>query len=149
MKLSYTEPLLHRAIQLCGNEEDAKDLIQDTFLRILQKDPQDVKNPNGYVYNSLRNMYLEQKRRNAGITRKPKHEFIYEETINAPQESLMDDMMVDEFGRLHSTTQDVVVLRNNGYTHKEIARLLNREECTVKSLYSRAIKQLKNNLKTS
>lgn len=60
---NHVDRLYRAAWSLCGSREDAEDLVQETFVRVLQK-PRFLRNEDdiGYLLSVLRNTFLSRRR---------------------------------------------------------------------------------------
>lgn len=136
---------LHRAAwALCGSREDAEDLVQETFARVLAK-PRDLREEDGlgYLMRTLRNTFVSSRRTAA---RRPRTVAELDDNVAAdpstsarPEEALgvhelLDAIAVlpDEF-RLALVAVDIV-----GLSYREAAEALDTREATVATRVFRA-----------
>jgi len=57
--LPLSDSLYRVAFYILEDESDAKDAVQDLYIKILSKSPQDVKNPRAFAITMLRNMCID------------------------------------------------------------------------------------------
>ena len=56
--LPLSDALYRVAFYMLEDEADAKDVVQDLYVKLLAKSPEDVRNPKAYAITMLRNMGL-------------------------------------------------------------------------------------------
>jgi RNA polymerase sigma-70 factor (ECF subfamily) len=112
-------PLVFRtAYAVVGNREDADDILQTLFLRLLRREtPPDLeRNPQGYLYRAALNLALDNlkiRRRQALATNDP-------ERVEAPAarppcfDDDMHDRLYEAMGQLSPAAAEIIVLR---YVH--------------------------------
>ena len=128
--------LLRSAYRTARNKEDAEDIVEETFLRFLQKwDAGIVEDPDRYLFGILSRVSLNcisrQKHRN-GIPL----EYV-EEVIAAPpaEEKLEDILPFDIAG----TDREILILRlEQNLSYVRIARMLGISEISCRSRFFRA-----------
>lgn len=145
----HLDRLYRAAWALCGSREDAEDLVQETYARVLQR-PRLVRRDDdlGYLLRALRNTFLNQ-RRSEGRRVRP-----------APLSDELGDIVADpqalqpevafEAGEIHAAIaalpddfRDVLVAVDiAGLSYKEAARALRIREGTVMSRLYRARQQV-------
>jgi RNA polymerase sigma-70 factor (ECF subfamily) len=160
--LAYVDTLHNLARYLTGNETDADDLVQETYMRALRAADQFTPGTNlkAWLFRILRNtfagMYRRQ-RKNPTVGGLDTVEF----AMPAVAEStwLRDDMELDRLRKLvaeeietalMSLSEDgrtVVLLDLEGLTEAEVAEVLGCPVGTVKSRLSRARRALRERLK--
>lgn len=135
------------ALRYASCEASADDILQDTFIKIFDqlKNYQDNGNIGGWMYritvNTALQAYRKQKRRN-------NHEdtFSKENVSHVNNESLENLKMEALLQRIQELPEGYRVIFNlraiEGYTHREIAEMLEISEGTSKSQYARAKKHL-------
>lgn len=144
------------AKQLTGNEDDAKDLLQETFLKALIYREKYVNQNNlkAWVYTIMKNIFINNYRRNK------KARTIIDQTdnlyfINAsgdsretnPESMLAVQELEKGIHALDSDFRRAFDMYNEGYKYKEIADDLNLTIGTVKSRIFYSRKKLMENLK--
>lgn len=144
-EVSY-RPLYAFLLSLTQNSEDAKDLLQDTFVQIrgschLYK-PQG--NPMAWIMKIGKNIFLMKRRqeqsRNDVSYEEVEKELGFEDISNADNRLLLEKM----FSILTEEERNIIVMRDvTGLKHKEIAKLLDKPLGTVLAKYNRGIKKLR------
>ncbi len=162
--LPLIDPLYTFAYHLTYNEEDANDLVQDTYLkafRFIDRYEQGT-NAKAWLFKILKNAFINQYRKKS---RKPT-QVDYEEVIGYQneeedtqfssyqdlREEMFQDMMGDEVtNAVNALPVDfrVVILLCDieGFTYEEIAKILDIPIGTVRSRLHRARNLLKEKLK--
>ncbi len=138
----YSPKMYGVCLRYAGNEEDAKDILQDGFIKIF-KNIETFKSTGafeGWIRRIIVNTAIEHFRKNHKV-----HELSdsAEEKIEDNQPSLFNQLEAKELHKtirlLPSGYRSVFNLYAvEGYTHKEIADMLHISEGTSKSQYSRA-----------
>lgn len=57
--LPLSDALYRVAFYMLEDESDAKDVVQDLYVKLLAKSPEDVRNPKAYAMTMLRNMCID------------------------------------------------------------------------------------------
>ena len=119
-----------------GNREDAEDVLQTIFLRLMRRavPPAFDKNPAGYLYRAAVNVSLNtiRFRRRQVLTR----DFQFIEFAQSSVGSNIDEGTIRRLHQAISTlsprTVEILILRYvHDYTEPEIARLLGRARSTI------------------
>ena len=143
------------ACVITGNREDAEDVLQTIFLRLIRRStPPDIdKNPKGYFYRAAVNLSLDtiHSRRREVLT--PDFAAI-EGHIGATEPSMMQDQLdrrlIEALAKLTPRTVEIVMLRYvHDYTEPEIAKLLRTSRGTVAVTLFRARMRLRKLLRAS
>src|SRR6478735_4650205 len=144
----HLDRLYRAAWALCGSREDAEDLVQDTYARVLAR-PRLLRNEDdlGYLLRALRNTFLNRKRTESRRLRTgPLPEQL--DLVADPQARLPEDAL--EAGELYAAVaalpgdfRDVLVAVDvAGLSYKEAAQALRIREGTVMSRLYRARQQV-------
>ncbi|WP_158655255.1 RNA polymerase sigma factor [Flavivirga eckloniae] len=148
----YYMPLSIYALKYCDSFELAEDIVQDFFVKLWdEKLYQKLDGTIGpYLFKAIKNNTLKRVKKNA--------QYKFEDLENKINELIVDTIDIDsieqekvklyrEIETLPLKSKEVfkaIVLENLKY--KEVAELLNISVNTVKTHYSRALKQLRNSL---
>jgi RNA polymerase sigma-70 factor (ECF subfamily) len=142
----HLDRLFRAAWALCGSREDAEDLVQDTYARVLAR-PRVVRNADdlGYLLRALRNTFISRRR---AVASRPCPAGVELEALNLPDpRSVAADPPVAAQTRevfaaiaaLPATQRDVLVAIDvAGLSYREAARALRVREATVTSRLFRA-----------
>jgi RNA polymerase sigma-70 factor (ECF subfamily) len=140
----HIDRLYRAAWALCGSREDAEDLVQETYARVLAK-PRFLRNEDdlGYLLRALRNTFLTRKRTES---RRPRTEPFGDGLEPAggwsPDEELEAGEVFAAIAELPQDFRDVLVAVDvAGLSYGETARALRIPEGTVMSRLYRARQQ--------
>lgn len=132
--------LVYRAAySVCGNVEDAEDVLQGLFLRLFQQDflSNVERNPRGFLYRSAVNAALDLVRRRlrSGSLNISFDESAPPDLAHSVRDHGSDDLrewLRGALTRLRPEEAQVFLLRHiEGYTNAEIARMLNKSRGSV------------------
>jgi len=143
---SMAERVLNYAHMILRNKELAEDVTHDVFLQIHRQASRVVKvpNPRGYIMvmtrNRAYNLTRIERRKSASLDEVP------EAFVN---EQLDDRIMFETaLSTLPAVQREAIYLHLIcGYTHKEIAAIINAPVVTIKWRYGKAIEKLKEYMK--
>lgn len=147
----YKGKLYLQAFKMLADDEEAKDLVQEMFIRLWEsRNSITVKTTvEAYVFRSIRHKVIDFIRHQKTITR-------YLDSLESYLErgtAALDDSYIEketlslfrkELDQLPPRMREVFDLsRNQGLSHKQIAEQLNISENTVKKQINKAIKYLR------
>ena len=145
----HLDRLYRAAWALCGSREDAEDLVQDTYARVLRR-PRLVRSDDdlGYLLRVLRNTYVSQRR---AAARRPQPAGVTAEEIEAPdprvgarpEEAAHARAVYEAIAALPGACRDAVVAVDvAGLSYAEAARALRVRQGTLTSRLYRARAQV-------
>ncbi|MFL5844676.1 MAG: RNA polymerase sigma factor [Solirubrobacteraceae bacterium] len=144
----HLDRLYRAAWGLCGSREEAEDLVQDTYARVLSK-PRMLRNDDdlGYLLRVMRNTFIS---RHRTAERRPKTEPFAEGADPADlRPELRPDAALearDVFGAIAALPDDfrdaLVAVDVAGLSYREAGKLLKTKEATITSRLHRARKQV-------
>jgi RNA polymerase sigma-70 factor (ECF subfamily) len=144
----HIDRLFRAAWALCGSREDAEDLVQETYARVLAK-PRFLRSEDdlGYLLRTLRNTFLNQKRsesRRLRTAQLPDElDVIADPHATDPAAALEAGEVYAAVAALPADYRDVLVAVDvTGLSYKETARALQIPEGTVMSRLYRARQQV-------
>jgi RNA polymerase sigma-70 factor (ECF subfamily) len=144
----YLDRLYRAAWALSGSREDAEDLVQETYARVLKR-PRLIRYGDdlSYLLRALRNTFLTQKRtesrRLRPVALPDDLDFIPNPRATQPHEALEAGEVYAAIAELPQTFRDVLVAVDvAGLSYKETARTLELKEGTVMSRLYRARQQV-------
>ena len=144
----HLDRLYRAAWALCGSREDAEDLVQETYARVLSR-PRLLRNEDdlGYLLRALRNTFLNRKRAEGRRLRPaplPEDLGLVEDPhAREPQLALEAGELYGAIAELPDDFRDVLVAVDvTGLSYKEAARALRIREGTVMSRLYRARQQV-------
>jgi len=144
----HLDRLYRAAWGLYGSREDAEDLVQETYARVLRR-PRLIRHGDelGYLLGALRNTFLTQKRtesrRLRPVALPDDLDFIADPHASQPHDALEAGEVYAAIAELPHTFRDVLVAVDvAGLSYKETARALGLKEGTVMSRLYRARQQV-------
>ena len=144
----HLDRLYRAAWALCGSREDAEDLVQETYARVLSR-PRFLRNDDdlGYLLRALRNTFFNQKRAERRRLRPELSsddlELIADPKAREPLAALEAGELYAAVATLPGDFRDVLVAVDiTGLSYKEAARALRIREGTVMSRLYRARQQV-------
>jgi RNA polymerase sigma-70 factor (ECF subfamily) len=144
----HLDRLYRMAWALCGSREDAEDLVQETYARVLAK-PRFLRSEDdlGYLLRTLRNTFLNQKRMESRRLRPaplPEElDVVADPYAPDPEAALEARELYAAISALPGDYRDVLVAVDvAGLSYKETARALRIREGTVMSRLYRARQQV-------
>ena len=161
--LLHIDALYRSAMYLAKNENNADDLVQETFLKAFKflEDDREIRNIKAWLFKILMNTFINKYRKDK---REPSlvdfdsveafHESLQEEALTPSildDESVLDSLMDDNIkGALEALPDDfrMVILLSivEGFSYKEISKIVNCPVGTVMSRIYRGRKMLKEKL---
>jgi RNA polymerase sigma factor (sigma-70 family) len=143
----YSEPVYRTALRVTGNPADAEDVLQNLFLRFLNRkitlDPS--RSPKGYMHRVAINASIDLLRRKAA---KPVTKLEEGKDSNTPKSSpLLKEILRSALAKLPSQDSELFVLCYlEGYTYEELAGQFGIERGTIASRLHRIRAVLKKEL---
>lgn len=144
----HLDRLYRAAWALAGSRQDAEDLVQDTYVRVLAK-PRFLRREDdlGYLLSVLRNTFLNERRmrsRRPRTTELPEGaELVEQRSATQPERALEARELYEAIAALPDDFRDVLVAVDvAGLSYKEAAQALGTREGTVMSRLYRARQQI-------
>jgi len=144
----HVDRLYRAAWALCGSREDAEDLVQETFARLLAR-PRLLRHDDdlGYLLRALRNTFLSQKRTESRRLRTgplpDQLDLVADPRARDPEAAIEAAELYAAVAALPDDFRDVLVAVDvAGLSYKEAARALRIREGTVMSRLYRARQQV-------
>ncbi len=141
------------AYSVTGSRQDAEDVLQTIFMRLLQREfpPDLLKNPKAYLYRAAVNLAL-----NTVRSRKRQRLEDGVEHLEAPGGSSASDdeeiqrVLLDALAQLKPRSVEILVLRyEHGYSDAEIAKILGKSRGTIAVTLYRTRARLKKVLRAA
>ncbi|MBE6672136.1 MAG: sigma-70 family RNA polymerase sigma factor [Ruminococcaceae bacterium] len=134
------------ALSILRNEEDAKDVLQDSFVALYRQAEKyrPKGNPMAWILTITKNLCLMKLRQRKKDGDTPLEDLAF--TLSAPEDSSPEDKIVIEaaLNSLSSEERQIVILHAvAGLRHREIAKILDLALPTALSKYNRALKKLR------
>ena len=141
----HFDRLFRAAWALCGSREDAEDLVQDTYARVLAR-PRVVRNSDdlGYLLHALRNTFISKRR---AAARRPRAAGVEPEALSLPDPRTGTQPSVaaearEVFAEIAALPPDfrdaLVAIDVAGLSYREAAKAFNVREGTITSRLFRA-----------
>jgi RNA polymerase sigma-70 factor (ECF subfamily) len=144
----HIDRLYRAAWALCGSREDAEDLVQETYARVLAR-PRLIRSEDdiGYLLRALRNTFLNQKRAERRRLRPgplpDQLDALADPQARRPEAAVEAAELYAAVAALPADYRDVLVAVDvTGLSYKEAARALRIREGTVMSRLYRARRQV-------
>ncbi|WP_207533152.1 sigma-70 family RNA polymerase sigma factor [Desertivirga arenae] len=138
------------AYNILGSYDDAKDVVQDSYLKFIELDRSQLENPEAYLKRMVINMAINQKKRLNKLVRDYPGEWLPEPISNEGSDSSIIKKEVLSYSlmvlmeRLNPKQRAVFILKEAfDYDHSEISELIGLTEENSRQLLSRAKKQVK------
>ena len=148
----HLDRLYRAAWALCGSREDAEDLVQETYARVLQK-PRILRSEEdlGYLLRVLRNTHFSRLR---AAARRPRTDPLPDEldrvpdrAATAPEAALHSSELYAQIAALPDPFREALVAIDVvGLSYREAARTLRVREATITTRLYRARQRLANSL---
>jgi RNA polymerase sigma-70 factor (ECF subfamily) len=143
----HIDRLYRAAWGLCGSKEDAEDLVQETFARVLSRPRQLHGDELGYLMKVLRNTFLTSRRT---ASRRPQTAATLEEGIAADDRTSAQPEHALEVQELYRAVAELpedfrlalVAVDMLGLSYREAAQALGAREATITTRLFRARKQV-------
>jgi RNA polymerase sigma-70 factor, ECF subfamily len=139
----HIDRLYRAAWGLCGSRQEAEDLVQETFMRVLRK-PRFLRSEDdlGYLLRVLRNTYFSQRRaasRRPQTTDVPEGIELEDRNASTPESRLESAELYAAISRLPDDFRDALVAIDVvGLSYREAARALRVREATITTRLHRA-----------
>lgn len=146
----YKDSLFFVSLKYCRNETDAEDNLHDAFISIFQniKSYKSQGSFEGWMKRITIFKAIDKYRANTNLHLEIKDDILADPLTNEEEEKLSLDQLLKLIQELPDRYRLVFNLHQlDGYSHKEVASLLNISEGTSKSNYHRAKMLLRQNIK--
>jgi len=142
------------ALRVVKNEEEAHDVVQDSFVKVWKKREKlaEIENKEAYCMTIARNMGIDKLRGRKMTTTDIDEQYNLEANVADPERQLVAKqqlgLVMDIVNRLPENHRTVIQLRDiEGYTYKEIAEMTGYNIQKVKVYLHRARTKLKQEIK--
>ncbi len=150
----YVDRIYNYVFRRTSSREDAEDVTAQVFFKAL-KSIQTYKPKANVPFRAwlFRIAHNETANHLRSLSRHPISQLLektHESGGNSPvhqaEDAELTDALISAIQRLRPTQQEVVILKLQGFTNREIGTILGKSESSVKSLYHRALRQLREEL---
>lgn len=149
----YERPLVRYASQIIGDVERARDVVQDTFLRLCEQDPVKLHGHLAeWLYTVCRNRSLDVREKEKRMKTMTVEQHAAQECRETSQAVAFErreaaDQVLKFVGTLSANQQEVVRLKfQNGLSYKEISAITQLSVSNVGFLIHTAVKKLRQEL---
>lgn len=150
--VSHHDALLRYLTRLTGDPDQAADAAQESYLRLLRQPPERADNLRAWLFTVATNVVRDgwKKRRHAVALSQTPSKAPQADAPTNPQELLERDerrqAVRDMLQKLSNRDRTVLLMREEGFSHKEIADAVGTTTGSVGTLIARALKKLANEL---
>ncbi|CUS96272.1 RNA polymerase sigma factor [Candidatus Kryptobacter tengchongensis] len=150
--INSIDSLLRYAVVITGNEEDAKDLVQETCYKALKSINSLDENSNvkAWLFTIMRNLWINQRKRNqiSPVYLEETIENVGDEWNINPEELLINNemrqLLLKALNDLPKAYKEILILRYfEDFSYNEISKILDCPLGTVMSRLNRAREKLK------
>ena len=152
----YQAALTRYAMRITGDLEKARDVVQDTFLKLCRQEPARIEGHLAqWLYTVCRNRALDVKRRESRMTVLQEVDgFIAVDEAKSPGQQVEIQEMVTQvltaLNQLTSNQQEVIRLKfQEGLSYREISRIIGLSTSNVGFLIHTGIKKLRQKIASS
>ncbi|MFC3197130.1 RNA polymerase sigma-70 factor [Parapedobacter deserti] len=147
---TYEQPLFRLAANLCKDEDMARDIVHDVFLKLweIRQQLHQIESIEAFLYTLTRNKIMDYLRKVASDARLK--QAIWEsmqEVLHADSNTMeakeFRDILNGAIDQLPAQRKAVYLLRDAGYNYNEISDRLNISRHTVKNQVSAALKTIR------
>ncbi|MEP6731022.1 MAG: sigma-70 family RNA polymerase sigma factor [bacterium] len=147
--IDYAPALYRYAFHQCGDAELASDIVQETFMRLIRQPPRDV-SPRAWLFQVATNLAREWGRTGTRRERLLKIVPLDAAHSDAPRGPDADVLAREEYvvvhealARLPERDRTILLMREQGFTHAEIAAAVGTTTKSVGTLAARAFTKLR------
>ncbi len=148
---AYFAPLCHFTANILESDDDAKDLIEDLFLKLWQRNQtfENTQHAQAYLYRSARNACLNSLKQGLRLTLK--HEILIADTDTIEEDYLTQMIRSEVWGEIYRAIENlpsqcskiITMSYIDGNSNEEIADALNLSLQTVKNHKVRGLHMLR------
>lgn len=147
--LIYKDQMFRLALRILKNEEDAKDIVQDSLLKLWDKRKvlADIKNIKSFSMTMVRNACIDLIRKHKPLT--DKEQVILQKTneLNPEKELVISDqlqMVRNIIDQMNEQQREIIQLREiEGLDYNEISEITNLTVNNLRVIISRARKEIR------
>ena len=146
----HSERLLRYLLRLSGNIEVAEDLLQETFMKALERPPQTNDHPRAWLFTVATNLMRDHARRRGRrdqllLERHPRP-YPGPTPLESAERAELRERLYVALGSLNERERIATVMREEGFTHREIAEAIGTTTGTIGTLLARALQKLSKQL---
>lgn len=148
---AFKQLLTNYAYNITGSYEDARDVVQDVYLEVLNKDEEKIEDKKAYLTRSVINRAINWKKRQQKFVSEYPGRWLPEPVATEAADTLVEQKDILNYSllvlleKLNARQRAVFILKEAfEYDHQEIAQLLSITEENSRKILSRAKKELTN-----
>lgn len=149
---AHYEGLFRYLVRLTGDSDLAADVAQESFVRLIERDPSNA-GIRAWLYRVATNLVRDHarvQRRRHELLQESRNRFPLGDVPPIPDVALevrdQQDFVRTMLGRLNERDRTVLMMREEGFSHQEIAVAVGTTTKSVGSMIARALKKLSNEL---
>lgn len=144
----HYEPLFRYLVRLTGDADSAADATQEAFVRLVERPPQETQ-VRAWLYRVATNVVRDdrrvQRRRLELLRESPDRAPLSDQPLNAEAALEVEDRRTavrNALDRLSARDRTVLLMREEGFSHQEIAEAVETTTKSVGSMIARALQKL-------
>lgn len=151
---THGEELFIYLARQCGDPQSAQDAVQETFMRLQQKPPANDRGIRLWLFRTGMNVIRDEQKVRANRQRILS---LNSDAVPAPDATLLPDQQVErdeDLSRLRGALSELrdrertaLLMRESGFTHREIAEALGTTTGTIGTLIARSLEKLESAMK--
>ena len=137
--------LYRYALRHCGDAELASDIVQETFMRLIRRPPQDVA-PRAWLFQVATNLSREWGRtgtRRRRLLHAVPLDALHSDPLRGPEAELLareeQEAVQTALAQMSERDRRILLMREEGFTHAEIAAAVGTTTKSVGTLAARAL----------
>ncbi|MFQ5549906.1 MAG: RNA polymerase sigma factor [Gemmatimonadales bacterium] len=149
---AHSASLYRYATRMTGDPDLAEDLVQETFVRYAGE-RSDVHNERAWLFRVISNLTITKQRslgRRLKLLRSAAHRQPLGDPVAMPDERYekaeLRSLVREALGRLSERDRTLLLMREEGFTHTEIANAINSTTKSVGTLLARALRKVATHL---
>jgi RNA polymerase sigma-70 factor, ECF subfamily len=146
--IEHATALYRYALRQCGDAELASDIVQETFVRLLRRPPHNA-SPRAWLFQVATNLAREWGRtgaRRERLLRIVPADALHSDAPRGPEADVIaredHDVVQTALATLPERDRTILLMREEGFTHSEIAAAVGTSPKSVGTLIARALTKL-------
>jgi RNA polymerase sigma-70 factor (ECF subfamily) len=145
----HGEMLFRYLVRMCGDADLAADVLQDTFLRLVERPPRNTEHLKAWLFqvatNRLRDVRRKQTRRDGLMTEEMSRGALADPPVapdRAVEQAEARTTIQVAMATLSDRDRTILLMREEGFAHREIAEAVGTTTGSVGTLIARALAKL-------
>ena len=146
---AHAAELLRYVRRLAGDADLAEDIVQESFIRLMKRDPEDRANLRSWLFVTATNLVRDERRhgRRARELRRQHQPLLtpsrlQSDPLRAAQNAELRTRLSEALASLNQRERAAILMREEGFAHREIAEALDTTTGTIGTLLARALAKL-------